>query len=112
MRALVTGASGFVGAHLLAAWRGAGHDAVAAGRSGVDGVDFLPLDLADGQNVRAVIDIARADVVFHLAAQTFVPDAIASPLATYETNVMARRGSSRRSAVPLPTERRCRACCS
>ncbi len=38
--------------------------------------------------MRAALDVAKPDVVFHLAAQTFVPDALASPQETYEANVL------------------------
>ena len=88
MRVLLTGASGFVGRHLLRALRERDYEVFAAGHCGLEGDDFLPLDLADAQSVRALVDVARADLVFHLAAQTFVPDAIASPFATYHTNIM------------------------
>ncbi len=87
MRALVTGADGFVGRYLCEALAQSGHEVVAAGGPGAAPPSFA-LDLADDLNVRGIVDLAKADVIFHLAAQTFVPDAIASPLDTYETNVV------------------------
>jgi GDP-4-dehydro-6-deoxy-D-mannose reductase len=42
--------------------------------------------------LRAALEASRPTVVFHLAAQTFVPDSIRSPIETYETNAM---GSAR-----------------
>lgn len=88
MRALVTGGNGFVGTHLCAELRSRGDAVVVAGRAlEGDRVD-LPLDLADLTNVRGVVEAARADVIFHLAAQAFVPAATSDPLATYETNVL------------------------
>jgi len=61
MRALVTGASGFVGRHLVAACAEAGE--VVAEASRATGVDLLDLDGA-----RAAVAAARPDVVYHLAA--------------------------------------------
>ena len=87
MRILVTGASGFVGRHLLRALRERGDEVIAAGHAS-DGEEFVALNLTDAENVRAVVDVARADVVYHLAAQTFVPEAISAPATTYETNIM------------------------
>lgn len=86
MRALITGASGFVGGYLARALTAAGYDVCAAG--GPHDENVLPIDLADSDSLHAAFEIARPDVVFHLAAQTFVPDSIASPLATYDTNVL------------------------
>ncbi|MDQ2993227.1 MAG: NAD-dependent epimerase/dehydratase family protein, partial [Candidatus Eremiobacteraeota bacterium] len=66
MRALVTGASGFVGRHLCAALGEAGWDVVAAGASH-ESETYLPVDLRDEHTLRAALDIAQPDVVFHLA---------------------------------------------
>jgi GDP-4-dehydro-6-deoxy-D-mannose reductase len=85
MRVLVTGASGFVGRYLCAALAARGHTVISAGRA-QDGEAMLPLDLQDALSVRAVVDMARADAVAHLAAQTFVPAAIADPWYTHDVN--------------------------
>jgi GDP-4-dehydro-6-deoxy-D-mannose reductase len=87
MRALVTGASGFVGGYLLEALRSRGDEVLACGGARDKG-EFFPLDLCDADAVRAAVDLARPDVVFHLAAQTFVPDSLTSPAATYDVNVL------------------------
>ncbi len=87
MRALVTGGNGFVGRYLVAELRSRGFEALAAARDS-EGADIdLALDLGDLDNVRGVVELAQADVVFHLAAQAFVPEATRAPLATYDTNV-------------------------
>jgi GDP-4-dehydro-6-deoxy-D-mannose reductase len=86
MRALVTGATGFVGRYLMAALADAGHDAFACGGPG--DAHALPIDLTDLATIRAALDLAKPDVVFHLAAATFVPESIAAPMPTYITNVL------------------------
>ncbi len=87
MRALVTGATGFVGRYLVG--RLAADEAIvfAAGGPREAGADF-PLDLLDADSLHAAFEIAQPDVVFHLAAQAFVPQAIEAPAETYETNVI------------------------
>lgn len=79
MRALVTGAGGFVGAHLVARLVRDGWEVVATVRPGADpwrlaalGVadrmTVVPVDLADPAATREVGRMARADVAFLLAA--------------------------------------------
>jgi UDP-glucose 4-epimerase len=77
MKALVTGAAGFVGANLVAALADAGHDVVAwthpggetwrldelAAHAEVDAVELL-----DGDAIEAGVEHARPDWIFHLAA--------------------------------------------
>ncbi|HEY6327162.1 MAG TPA: GDP-mannose 4,6-dehydratase [Candidatus Cybelea sp.] len=85
MRALVTGAGGFVGQYLLAALRDSGAE-----------VFDCPVDVNDAATLRAALEASRPTVVFHLAAQTFVPEALRAPLETYETNAM---GTARLAAA-------------
>jgi GDP-4-dehydro-6-deoxy-D-mannose reductase len=85
MRVLVTGAKGFVGRHLCGVLEARGHVVIGAGRAAERG-DVLPLDLLDSVNIRGVVDVARPDAVAHLAAQSFVPEAIADPWATHDIN--------------------------
>jgi GDP-4-dehydro-6-deoxy-D-mannose reductase len=88
VRALVTGASGFVGRYLVEALRSQDAQVLACGGPREAAEAFFPLDLSDGAAIRAALDVARPAVVFHLAAQTFVPESFASPLATYQTNTI------------------------
>jgi GDP-4-dehydro-6-deoxy-D-mannose reductase len=90
VRALVTGASGFVGRYLVEALRREGANVVACGGPHDRGgeADYVPLDLAASATIRAALDAAAPSVIFHLAAQTFVPDSFASPIAAYQTNTI------------------------
>jgi len=105
VRALVTGGNGFVGKHLVRALRERGAEVIVAGRSH-DGSDVdIPLDLSDDANLLGVVELAQAEVVYHLAAQAFIPEATRAPLATYETNALgtARLVEAIRSAgEPYP----------
>lgn len=78
----LTGASGFVGKHVLAeAQRGVfGDTAVTAASAG--------LDLRDAAAVLADIGAFRPDTVVHLAAQSFVPESFARPRDTIDTNLI------------------------
>jgi GDP-4-dehydro-6-deoxy-D-mannose reductase len=93
MRAFVTGANGFVGRYLLAELRGRGHAVTAGGRARDVASPAAPpldveFDLADEPGMRVALADAKPDVVFHLAAQAFVPLATERPLETYDTNVL------------------------
>jgi GDP-4-dehydro-6-deoxy-D-mannose reductase len=46
------------------------------------------VDVNDPQALRAALDAFRPTVIFHLAAETFVPESLRTPLATYETNAL------------------------
>jgi GDP-4-dehydro-6-deoxy-D-mannose reductase len=85
VRTLVTGASGFVGRYLVAALRRDGDEVLACGGPH-DGDEFFPIDLNDRSSLLAALAAARPEVVFHLAAASFVPDSLRSPLETYDVN--------------------------
>lgn len=86
MRALVTGASGFVGRYLTARLQAQGAHVFAAGGPH-EGDTHFPIDLLDVQTLHAAFDLAQPDCVFHLGAQAFVPRAIEAPQETYAVNV-------------------------
>jgi GDP-4-dehydro-6-deoxy-D-mannose reductase len=87
VRALVTGASGFVGRYLVDALRREGAEVVACGGPNDRG-GTARFDLGAPETIRAAVEAAKPTVVFHLAAQTFVPDSFASPLGVYQTNTI------------------------
>jgi nucleoside-diphosphate-sugar epimerase len=77
VRALVTGAGGFVGAHLTARLAASGWDVVGTVRPGSSTsprdapgrpVELLPVDLTDSAALMAAVQQADPDVAFHLAA--------------------------------------------
>ncbi len=80
MRALITGASGFAGRHLVAACEAAGDDVSVASRS--EGVDLL-----DAGQARSAVAAARPDVVYHLAALAHVGDSWRDPSAYLSDNL-------------------------
>ncbi|MFI5053124.1 MAG: GDP-mannose 4,6-dehydratase [Acidimicrobiia bacterium] len=67
MKALVTGASGFVGRHLGAYLLSVG-DRVRA----LDRLAAEPVDITDADAVRRAVEAANPDVVYHLAARSHV----------------------------------------
>jgi GDP-4-dehydro-6-deoxy-D-mannose reductase len=79
--ALVTGAAGFVGRHLVRALEVRGDTVVCAVRPGESGPPALEAELTDRASVERLLDAARADVVFHLAAQSHVGRSLDDALA-------------------------------
>ena len=67
MNALVTGASGFVGRHLVAHLRACGDTAVGIDRDGPE-----PVDVVSAPSLRRAVERITPDVVFHLAASSHV----------------------------------------
>ncbi|MBV8228414.1 MAG: NAD-dependent epimerase/dehydratase family protein, partial [Planctomycetaceae bacterium] len=88
---LITGATGFLGRHVLAAlgeWRTSGVEVVTLGRRcPPQGTfhTFLKADLDDPASVHRAIGVAAPAVVLHLAGQT--PPA--SPEQFYRVNTLA-----------------------
>lgn len=99
-RALVIGAEGFAGTHLMHHLRACG-DAVTGtmrplepepesvpGTMAVARQDLEELEITDRDAVHRVLQAVRPQVIYHLAAITFVPDSFADPLTTYKVNTL------------------------
>lgn len=98
MRALITGAGGFVGRHLCAYllahtdWElmGTLHLEPAERGHPHPGLSLVHLDLRDADGVRELIASFKPDVIFHLAAQSHVPTSLTDPWETLENNLRAQ----------------------
>jgi len=90
MRALIIGAAGFVGRHLIRGLQKAGWD-VAATRMATETLDEnLPvyeLDILDLDAVSRLIESFKPDCIFHLAAQSSVALSWKQPSLTVDVNI-------------------------
>ncbi len=98
MRVLITGITGFAGSHLadyllaeqpqvevfgLYRWRSPRDNVAHLG----DRVRLLEGDLRDESSLRRVVAESRPDMIFHLAAQSYVPTSWRAPTETLTTNI-------------------------
>ena len=98
-RALVTGGQGFVAQWAIRAMIARGWNVTAAGVShGAEStmlrdderqaVDWVTMDVTDGDQIAAAVERAAPDVVLHLAAISHVPDAKRNPARAFEVNAV------------------------
>lgn len=97
MRAVVTGGAGFIGSHLAERLASEGGevlviDNLSSGRSRVStleraGIDLQTVDIRQEQLLK-VIGSHSPEVVFHLAAQSSVPQSVADPVLDAKINVV------------------------
>lgn len=98
-KVLITGITGFVGSHLaeyiienhpdiqilgLARWRSPKDNI----RSILGNITLEYGDLQDSFSLNTILTKYKPDVIFHLAAQSYVDFSFLSPIATLETNVI------------------------
>lgn len=90
MSGLITGAGGFVGPHLARHLHTLGQDVHGLGRGEpVAGYNaFHRADLMDRERMCQVIGLAGPDVIYHLAAQSAVPQSWADPAGTIVNNLV------------------------
>jgi len=98
MRALITGATGFVGVHLrrhlLAQtdWDliGTAYPELPPTPAGDSRDGLIALDLTDAEATKAAMDAVQPDMVIHLAAQSHVPTAYRDPWSTLRNNILGQ----------------------
>ncbi len=99
MRALITGANGFAGSHLiehLLSIKAEVHGTIRSFRSDVKNLAHIgareytlhPCDITDASAVDALIERLKPTHIFHLAAQSYVPASWSAPHATMHVNVL------------------------
>ncbi len=99
-RTLITGISGFIGSHLAKYLLDNGNEVFGLLRRRADGstpknlvneriydqIHVIEGDIFDISNIGSALEVAQPDIVFHLAAQSFIPSSFENPLATLMTN--------------------------
>ncbi len=94
---LVTGATGFVGSHLLTYLYQESVGAIYAAKrrrsdmslvSSSPAVEWVEMDVTDAHNVLSTIKDISPSRIFHLAAQSFVPTSWKAPQETLTTNAI------------------------
>lgn len=96
MKALVTGISGFVGSHMAEFLLGRNVEVIGTirNRSRMNHIEHLgqkirlvECELRDPFSVETLVEKEKPDLIFHLAAQSFVPTSWNSPIDTIHNNV-------------------------
>lgn len=95
MSVLVTGAAGYIGAHMLLALQAAGEEILALDDLSVgerwlvpDGIPFIKADVGDQKTITRIFDEYGVRDVIHFAGSTLVPESMAHPLVYYRNNTL------------------------
>ncbi|TQK73689.1 GDP-4-dehydro-6-deoxy-D-mannose reductase [Brevibacillus sp. AG162] len=120
MKALITGVTGFAGGHLAEYLLSRGDvDVYGTFRSLakkeqlghlMDRVHMENCELKDPQSVNELIQKIKPDLIFHLAAQSFVPTSVLSPADTMVNNIVPQLNlfeAVRNHAVPCKIQIAC-----
>jgi len=97
---LITGISGFIGSYMAKYLLDTGNKVYGLVRRRADGskprnlvdkgiydeVHLIEADITDISSIGFALEIAQPDVIFHLAAQSFIPRSFTNPLETLEIN--------------------------
>jgi GDP-4-dehydro-6-deoxy-D-mannose reductase len=93
--ALITGAEGFIGSHLVEYLHAKGWTVIGACRSAeFNGtprspkIQFVQCDLQNGQRITQLFSRYEPTHIFHLGAQSLPTASWADPVSTFETNIM------------------------
>lgn len=99
---LITGVSGFVGSHMAEHLLNKGANVFGLVRRRADGsipqnirylelenrVELLEGDIRDIPSVASALERSNPDVIFHFAAQSFIPSSFVSPNEVMDVNCM------------------------
>ena len=96
MKALVTGISGFAGSHLAEFLLNKGYKVYGtfydkstfSNLNGfIDRITLYQCDIRNYNNLKEIIEKVKPDVIYHLAAISFVPNSLKDPKLTFDTNL-------------------------
>ncbi len=99
MKVLITGITGFAGSHLAELCLGKKAEVYGTVRwrsrteniNGIkDKITLIECDLRDATSVRETLEAVKPDLIFHLAAQSFVPTSWKAPAETFSTNALGQ----------------------